>query len=315
MISYLSLTDGTPIAVIKGGSLDKKLLYVTESKASSTKIDEPLELLGENFMYLNKKDGLRGPEKLSIKDMMIIDKFLKKKTQKTLPATHKALFEKAKKILELNEGKQLKLSENSRFQLLPNIDKERDAIYISGMSGAGKSTWISNFCFEYKKIYPDREVWLFSRKKEDPVLDKVGINRIEIDEELLVEPHLKMEEFKESLVIFDDCDICDKKYKDVLIKLRNEILEGGRSLSISCLITSHLTTDFTRTRTVINECTTYVLFPHASSNKNNLNRFFKVYCGLDPDQIKKIYDLPSRWVAIHNQYPKYVLSETECYID
>ena len=62
MISYLSLTDGTPIAVIKGGSLDKKLLYVTESKASSTKIDEPLELLGENFMYLNKKDGLRGPE-------------------------------------------------------------------------------------------------------------------------------------------------------------------------------------------------------------------------------------------------------------
>jgi hypothetical protein len=315
MQSFLSLTDGTPISIIKGGALDKKIVFITEKKASSSKIDDPLDILGEDFMYFNRKDGKNGPEKLSMKDMKIIERFLKSKTQKTLPKSHKSLFEKAKQILNDADGKRIKLDDNSRFQVLPNIDKERDAIYVSGMSGAGKSTWIANWIMEYKKLYPEREVWLFSRKKEDPVLDKAGVNRIPIDDELLEEPHLGMEEFKQSLVIFDDCDICDKKYKDVLIKLRDEILEGGRSINVSCIITSHLTTDFSRTRTVINECSSYVLFPHASSNKNNLNRFFKVYCGLDPAQIKKIYDLPSRWVCIHNQYPKYIASETEIYVD
>ena len=40
----------------------------------------------------------------------------------------------------IQEFKQLKISNDSNFQILPNYTRERDILYITGPSGSGKST-------------------------------------------------------------------------------------------------------------------------------------------------------------------------------
>ena len=41
----------------------------------------------------------------------------------------------------IQEFKQLKISNDSNFQILPNYTRERDILYITGPSGSGKSTF------------------------------------------------------------------------------------------------------------------------------------------------------------------------------
>jgi hypothetical protein len=63
---------------------------------------------------------------------------------------------------------------------------------------------------EYKKIWKDREVYLFSALKEDESLDEIKPKRFRIDESLVSNP-LDIEDLKDSLVIMDDIDVYKSK--------------------------------------------------------------------------------------------------------
>jgi predicted ATP-dependent serine protease len=76
------------------------------------------------------------------------------------------------KLDEIDETdfKRLRIPNNGVFQLLPDKTASRQIIYITGASGIGKSTFTRKFVKEYKKIWKDRDVYLFSALKEDESL-------------------------------------------------------------------------------------------------------------------------------------------------
>ena len=123
-----------------------------------------------------------------------------------------------------------------------------------------------------------------------------------------------MEEFKNSLVIFDDVDnISDKLLKKKVWAYMNSMLQVGRHHKISMAITFHVSAAGNDTKMIINEATSITWFG-ATVGGRNLKYMLDSYLGLDKEQIKKIKKLNSRWTTVVKTYPKVILSEKDCYI-
>ena len=119
--------------------------------------------------------------------------------------------------LNLDEGK---------FQQIPDTTANRNILYITAPSGAGKSTYTLKYLQEYKKKYKDNELYLFSALTEDETIDQMkGLKRIKIDDTLVSDP-LNVIEFKNSCVVFDDIDVINNKHiREEVYKILNQILE------------------------------------------------------------------------------------------
>ena len=201
---------------------------------------------------------------------------------------------------------------DGKLQPLPNRDII-EKVYISAPSGAGKSTYAGKWVGEFTKMFKEDDIYLFSSITKDKVLDKYDPTRITLDNELLNDP-IEPSEIPNSLVIFDDTDtIRDRTMRRYMEILRDWILEQGRHFEIRMLITSHLLSNYTATRRILNEATSVVVFPKSGSGTFHIKNFLKTYCGFDKDQIKKFLNLPSRWVAIYRSYPQYVIYEKGAY--
>jgi hypothetical protein len=192
---------------------------------------------------------------------------------------------------------------------VPNVNT-REIIYVAGPSGSGKSSYVSSYVKNYKKVFPGNEVYIFSRKDSDPVFDTLGINRIIIDQSLVEEP-IETKDLENSLVIFDDIDtVQDDKVKKAIYKLKDDILEIGRSMHIYCAVTSHLVNgnDRKTTRTILNELSTFTFFPKSGS-LYQIKYCLKQYFGMNTKQIEMITRIPSRWITISKTYPQYIMHE------
>lgn len=198
------------------------------------------------------------------------------------------------------------------MQQLPNPNT-RDSLYISAPSGSGKTTYAMEYIKQYKNTFPKNKVYVFSRLSSDPVLDKLKIIRIRIDEELVENP-IQPNELENSLVLFDDIDtIPEKQINTEIMKLRDDILQTGRHSNIYVVSTSHQLMNYKHTRSLLNEATTVTFFIKSGSTYH-IKRFLKEYCGLSVDQIQFLMNLPSRWVTISKSYPMYVLYQTGVYL-
>lgn len=227
-----------------------------------------------------------------------------------------------KKIISLSDKEisngfdKIKILDKGVLVPIINIDG-REVDYIAGPSGSGKSTYASKIIQIYKKLFPNNNIFIFSRLDKDDVLDRLKPIRVMLDNSLIEDPIDIHSEFQEGdLILFDDCDtIQDKKLKDAISKLKNDILETGRHLNLYIIITSHLINGNDRkdTRTILNEAHTLTIFPKSGSSYG-INYVLKNYIGLSKDQINKILNLPSRWVTIGKNYPQYVLYEKGLYL-
>ena len=199
------------------------------------------------------------------------------------------------------------------LQHIPNKKTERQILYITGASGSGKSYYTRNYCNEYKKLFPKNDIYLFSSIQEDSSIDKVkDIMRIRLDTEFL-QTDLNVNDFKDSLVVFDDTDcITNKMMKMKVNNILNMLLETGRHTNTSVIYTSHLPTNGLDTRRILNECHSVTIFP-TSLGGRALKYLLENYFGLDKDQIKKLKKLQSRWVTIIKGYPMTILSEKDVY--
>ena len=150
--------------------------------------------------------------------------------------------------------KKIDLPVGSKFQIVPNTHKEREIMYICGPSGSGKSTFTSNYLTHYKKKYPQNPIYIFSALSEDDVLDQIpGIKRIKIGKALLSDP-LSADDFQDCCCIFDDIDVLgDKKVREKVLKIANQILEIGRHFRTTAIFTNHLATNGKDTRRILNE--------------------------------------------------------------
>jgi hypothetical protein len=107
--------------------------------------------------------------------------------------------------------------------------------------------------------------------------------------------------------------ISDKKQREAVYNILNQILEIGRHDNISCLITNHLATAGKDTRRVLNECHAVVYFPFSGSAKQ-INYLLIEYLGLDKKDISKIKKLKTRWCCVYKNYPQIVMTERDIWI-
>ena len=207
--------------------------------------------------------------------------------------------------LTLDEGK---------FQQIPDTTKNRDILYCTAPSGAGKSTYTLKYLQEYKKKYKQNEIYLFSALTEDETIDQLkDIKRIKVDETLVSDP-IDIKEFEKSCVVFDDFDvISNKPIREAVIKIMNSILELGRHMSITCIITNHLSTNGTSTRRVLNEANAITIFPSSGSVKG-MNYLLQTYCGMDKKDILKAKKTKSRWITIFKHSPQIMMGEKNIWL-
>jgi len=162
--------------------------------------------------------------------------------------------------------KSSQISNDWKFQQVPNTKSEREILYITGRSGSGKSTYTRMYLEQYKKKYKNNPIYMFSSLKEES-LDSVKPQRFKIDDRLHQDP-IQVEDLKDSIVIFDDIDvISNRKIKEAVYNILNQVLEIGRHYKISCIVTNHLPTNGNWTRRILNESSCFVYFPASSSGK------------------------------------------------
>jgi Cdc6-like AAA superfamily ATPase len=58
-----------------------------------------------------------------------------------------------------------------KIKLVPVVDRERNVLYVTGMSGSGKTYFCNEYIKEYAKVYTKRNVYLFSSLNTDKTLD------------------------------------------------------------------------------------------------------------------------------------------------
>ena len=128
------------------------------------------------------------------------------------------------------------------------------------------------------------------------LLEVTEPKRVVLDESIYLDP-IAIKEFTESVIIFDDVDvISDKKIRDGVYNLLNQVLEIGRHFKITCLMANHLPSNRNDTRRMLNECHIFVYFPRSSSSK--IKYVLSEYIGLDKQQIVEFKKYNSRWIAV-----------------
>ena len=293
----LTLDDGRPIAFINGGEYDKEILYLNNEPDHKIKkeidIDEIAILIENLYRTMGNKITFKTLEQLR---EAVLDH--KRPANREL-SRH---YDHALKILDKNKNKEIILKEGQLTTMF-DTSLERQVFMVSGMSGSGKSTYTAGLCRTYKKQFPDNSIILFSNKPSDPVFDRLDyVQRIVINEDLLEDP-ITLNEMENSLIVFDDVEYSSNKEIDKeLDRIRDLILQQGRSYHCSFVYITHQANNYKQTRTILNECNSITIFP-SMTTRYSLNYLLSKYFGFDKNQINKICKLPSRWVTIYKSPP------------
>ena len=210
------------------------------------------------------------------------------------------------------------IKDGYQLQLVPNRNKERDIVYITGQSGSGKSYFTAQYCLQYKRIFPKNNIYLISSLNEDETLEKLNeikenfFIRINISPALITDG-ISAKDFENSLVIFDDFEVLkDKTVKSYVTSIRDEILETGRHHKTSMICTYHLPTNSHDTKRIINESHAVVFFPHVSNFK--IKNLLENYLGLHKDFLSWTKRKKSRWACILRGYPNMYMNENEVWL-
>ena len=216
--------------------------------------------------------------------------------------------------LQLGEDKQKEIIiKNGEIEPIINPNAERQVFYISGMSGSGKSTYVNKIINSYNKFFKKNKIYLFSNKEHDDSYTNKNIIKMSLNEDLVDDP-ITLEEIKDSMVIFDDIEgVPSKKIMNELDRLRDVILQQGRSYKVYFCYVSHLANNYKQTRTILNECHSITIFP-AMTTTYSLKYLLEKYFGFSKDDIKKLLSLNSRWVTIFKMPCIFVMHEDGAYL-
>ena len=210
------------------------------------------------------------------------------------------------------EFSKLSIELTAKFQQIPDNTLTRSVGYIVGASGSGKSTYVCNYLKQYKKVFKENQIYCFSALDEDESIDGLDIKRILIDESLIEDP-IEIEDFKDSIIIFDDIDVLNPKLKKPVWEILNKALQIGRHHNISVLVTMHLPTNKHETKIILTESQWVVYFPHSGGGRGT-KYLLTEYLGLDTKSIQRIKRLKTRWCCIFKNYPQFCLTEHDAFL-
>lgn len=203
----------------------------------------------------------------------------------------------------------LHLGDNEgKFQVVIDPKSDRDAIYVCGSAGSGKSYWACEYIKQYHKSLPKNDIYMISEADNDPLFDKLEyVKRINL-EGILDDP-LDYKEFSNCLVLFDDIDAMTGQLKKYIYSLRDKLLKNSRKYGVSVISTNHSCTGVD-VQAVLNESQKIVFF------FNNYNRSMKYllesYVGLDKNTINILrHKIKSRWCCYCKTYPNVLVCEKD----
>jgi hypothetical protein len=205
-----------------------------------------------------------------------------------------------KPVIDLPEGEQL-------FKL----PDQYECIFLTGPPGCGKSFWVNEYVKRFKELY-DNKVFLISRLEHDSTLDNDIDNyiRIAVNNDF----DYKLEDFTNSVVIFDDIESAEhKKGTDKAYFLLDDICKNGRHHNISVIFCNQEIRMGRRTKCILTVITALVLFPSVG-NKYQMSYALRDHIGMDKSQINKVMELQSRWAYVSRTCPQYILHQNGAYL-
>jgi hypothetical protein len=294
----LSLRSGRKIAIIDGDK--KKCIYLKEDKGQPAEIETtPAQRLKmfEKYLKLDKK--LRQSEidlmkrKYDSEKVDLPDKFLRK-------------YEDASEYVDKSLKKDLDYGLDT--DIFPIIEDESYRMYVSGLSGSGKSYFIAQFLKYNKPTTEGSGIFLFSPVTNDKAMESIkNIIHLSLDEiEAELKRDFQVEDIPEgSIVIFDDVESYPKLIAKQYMELRDIIAERGRHRKISLISVSHNCMSGNATKVQIRESQYWVLFP--KFNARDARQILKTYGGLDKKEIDRIISMNTRWLLYRKAVPKYAV--------
>lgn len=287
-------------------------------------IDEEIDLLREQHpedaeamiteMVDNAVEGLR-LYNLTTKKLIDVDADV---MAKDAPRDRfgKRIFSNVKEQLAMKESKFYRAIDGLQVtpQLIPN---QRNAYYVFGKSGCGKSTWSSKYALEWLTVHPGGKVFIFSRKTYDPVFDDVvpGIIRVVLDRNFVRDQKGTNGEdpiipYANSLVIFDDfLKIDDPTIKKAAEKLKNALFELGRAQGTDIISVQHKGKGGAKSMIELAECSAVVCFPKL--NLGESQKVLETYLCFDKTQMMRVFDeegKKQRWMCVI--HPNIVITES-----
>jgi hypothetical protein len=303
-LSFENAKGSKPIAIVKGGADDGKVLYVNDGENLTGKGKKRLEINANKYKL--ELRGVKPQERVQLINR------LQEAHQKGLEpdqligetALGRSLYERI--LSDAKNTKNVDLDDDGQFQLLPSPDPEkREVFYIAGASGSGKSYIAKGIAECYKKLFPDRECYLVSKLGEDSTLDALPfLNRVNIQS--FIDDFPELDEFKDCLVIFDDYDTLTGNAEKVVGKLIDDLATMGRHTNTTMLCLSHYLTNYKKTRLLLNEATHIVVYPMATSF-HALGYLLKTHIGMTKDDVRDLKKM-GRWVCVYKHYPQWLVS-------
>ena len=305
-LSFSKSKSATPIAIVKGGDYDKEILYLNPDDKNETKPKKEINAM--NYMKDLKSLGLKPHQRT-----MMINKF-QEAMYKGIPPEMLLENENIQNIytkVQEDEKKDtsIVLPTDSSFHLIPSSDpKVRQVWYVTGQSGSGKSYIARGLAEMYKKMFPEREIYLISKLNEDETLDKMKIGKPKrINVQSLIDDPPDIKEFEDSMVIFDDYDSFPDKTGKAVQQLIDDLAIQGRHTRTTILCLTHFTTNYKKTRLLLGETTNIVVYPQSTSS-HALKYLLGTHFGMSKEDLAELKKL-GRWVSIGKNYPSYLISE------
>ncbi len=296
---------GIPIAFVSGGKLNNQIVYLHRKPPMEAEITEE-----EAYKILGVKPG-RVKERLTKVELKSLNTLIHEK--KVSNKRMKEVLKQTELEEKNNLGTEVKLEGNAMFIPVPNIEK-RECQYISGCSGSGKSRYCALYMRQWKKLFPDGKIYLFSDKDFDPAYEGISLTRVNIRELVKIPGKLDELNFENALVVFDDIDtIMDKKMSTIVQALQRRVLELCRQFNTYNLNINHLNNEGHKTRTFLNECDRYVFFP-SFGNETQMEYFMTKSIGLFKRAREKIQKLEG-WVIFNQRPPvQYFMNKDTIYL-
>ena len=205
----------------------------------------------------------------------------------------------------------IKLEQHQSFQQIPD-NKERNILYVTGASGSGKSYYSTDFLKQYIKKHPRNDVFLFSSVGEDKVLDAVKkLKRFKIYDADFVNEEFSVEDFKDTLLIFDDVDcISDKRVLKKVYEILDKALVTGRHSGTSVVYTTHTACNGSKTKLILTESHSITFFMNGMNGRSS-KYLLDGYLGLDKKQIQELKKIKSRWTTVIKSFPQLILTQRQ----
>lgn len=298
----LSLKAGRRIALIDGDK--KNAIFLKDDDSGEAEIettDENKKRMYEKFLEMDKK--------LSVTDIQKLKRAYDTGSSAELEGKLSRKYVDGVKYVEDSLKKHLDYG--SKTELVPIIDEPSFRMFISGLSGSGKSYFISMFLKHNKVRRDGAGVFLFSPVQDDKAMAGIK-NLIHLDlDEFMAEAkgkELEIEDIPEgSICIFDDIESWGKGKAKPYMELRDILLERGRHRHISTICVSHNCCNGHATKVSIREAQYWCLFP--KFNARDTKVILKTYGGFDKAEIDEIMAMKTRWCLIRKSIPKYAIGE------